>query len=337
MKINIAIIGASGYTGAELIRLLLTHPSTNISVLTGDSQAGKEISEVYPHLIFKGLPKLISIEQADFSKIDLVFCCLPHGTTQKVIAGLPKHVRIIDLSADFRLHNVETYAKWYGHAHEAVELQKTAIYGLTEHAREKIRNARLVANPGCYPTGAIALIRPLVDAGIVPADWPLTVNAVSGYSGGGKSMIESYEVSKTAPSFELYGLGLEHKHVPELIAYGHLERRPIFVPSVGNFKQGMLVSVPIHLDGLPGKPRIKDIEAALAKHYTGSDNVRVIANAASQTRLEAETLNDTDKLELFVFGKDALNHALLVARLDNLGKGAAGAAVQNLQLMLGLI
>ena len=193
-----------------------------------------------------------------------------------------------------------------------------------------------VANPGCYPTGAIALIRPLIDAGIIPADHPISVNAVSGYSGGGKAMIESYEVTKTAPAFELYALSLEHKHVPELMTYTGLKRRPIFVPSVGNFKQGMLVSVPLHLDTLPAKPKLADLEVALTKRYAGSERVRVVAGAASLTRLEPEALNDSDDLELFVFGKAALNHAVLVARLDNLGKGAAGAAVQNLQLMLGL-
>ena len=257
-------------------------------------------------------------------EVDLVVLCLPDDAAREAVAladelggDAPK---IIDASSAHRMA-----PGW--------------VYGFAEldhDQADKIRKAKRVANPGCYPTGAIALIRPLVDAGLVPADLAVTVNAVSGYSGGGKSMIESYEVTKTAPSFELYGLGLEHKHVPELMAYGHLKRRPIFVPSVGNFKQGMLVSVPLHLDELNGTPRIKDIAAALSKHYSGSDNVRVVANAASLTRLEAETLNDTDKLELFVFGRDALNHALLVARLDNLGKGAAGAAVQNLQLMLGL-
>ncbi|MGB4866472.1 MAG: N-acetyl-gamma-glutamyl-phosphate reductase, partial [Hyphomicrobium sp.] len=224
-------------------------------------------------------------------------------------------------------------------ASTAHRVAKDWVYGFAEldaKQTDAIRKASHVANPGCYPTGAIALLRPLIDAGIVPKDFPITVNAVSGYSGGGKSMIESYEVSKTAPAFELYALGLEHKHVPELMAYTGLTRRPIFVPSVGNFKQGMLVSIPLHLDMLPGKPSLKDLEAAIAKHFAGSERVHVVANAAAMSRLEPEALNDTDKLELYVFGNDAKRHALLVARLDNLGKGAAGAAVQNLRLMLGL-
>jgi N-acetyl-gamma-glutamyl-phosphate reductase len=195
-----------------------------------------------------------------------------------------------------------------------------------------------VTNPGCYPTGAIALIRPLVEAGLLPVDHPVTVNAVSGYSGGGRTMIEAYEAG-TAPAFELYGLGLEHKHVPELHKYSKLARRPIFVPSVGNFRQGMLVSVPLHLDMLPGRPKARDLEAALAKHYAGARLVKVVPaddGSAKGGRLDALALNDTDRLELRVFANEKHRQAVLVARLDNLGKGAAGAAVQNIGLMLGV-
>jgi N-acetyl-gamma-glutamyl-phosphate reductase len=201
-----------------------------------------------------------------------------------------------------------------------------------------IRSSERVANPGCYPTGAIALIRPLVDAGLVPADHPINVNAVSGYSGGGRSMIEAYE-SGAAPAFELYGLGFEHKHVPELQVYTGLTRRPIFIPSVGNFRQGMLVSVPLHLDDLPGNPSAQDLEEALRTHYGEGGLVSVIGtmqDGKRVERLEPEALNDTDRLELRVFENRTYRHALLVARLDNLGKGASGAAVQNARLMLGL-
>lgn len=213
------------------------------------------------------------------------------------------------------------------------------VYGFAELDKDqagKIAKARLVANPGCYPTGAIALLRPLTAAGLVAHDFPLSINAVSGYSGGGKSMIESYEVAKTAPDFELYALGLEHKHIPELMAYAGLTQRPIFVPSVGNFRQGMLVSIPLHLDALPGQPTLVDIEETLARHYRGATCVRVVSGAAKLTRLGALALNGSDNLELYVFGKEKLRQAVLVARLDNLGKGAAGAAMQNLKLMLGL-
>jgi N-acetyl-gamma-glutamyl-phosphate reductase len=214
-------------------------------------------------------------------------------------------------------------------------------YGFPELAADqadKIRIARKVSNPGCYPTGAIALLRPLVDAGLMPADYPVTVNAVSGYSGGGKSMIADFE-GGTAPSFELYGLGFEHKHLPEMQLYAKLTRRPIFIPSVGDFRQGMLVSVPLQLDTLPGKPKGSDLHAALAKRYAGSRFVSVmpLENEATRTgRLEPEALNETNKLELYVFASDKHRQAVLVARLDNLGKGASGAAVQNMQLMLGL-
>jgi N-acetyl-gamma-glutamyl-phosphate reductase len=195
-----------------------------------------------------------------------------------------------------------------------------------------------VANPGCYATGAIALIRPLIDAGLIPADFPLCLPSVSGYSGGGRPMIEAYEQG-LAPAFELYALGLKHKHIPEIMADTGLRRRPLFVPAVGNFKQGMLVQIPLHLDMLPGQPSVADLHQTLAKHYAGSEWVSVVATEADN-KLDAVALDGSDAMELRVFGNsdtgDNFRHAVLVARLDNLGKGASGAAVQNLKLMLGL-
>ena len=211
------------------------------------------------------------------------------------------------------------------------------VYGFAELVpgqAERIGAARKVANPGCYPTGAIGLIRPLVDAGLMPADYPVTINAVSGYSGGGKAMIQAHEAAG-GPAFELYGLGLGHKHIAETERYGGLTRRPIFVPSVGHYLKGMLVSIPLHLDTLPGKPRGADLGAVLAERYSGCDLVRVV-EAAADGRLEPEALNDTDRLELSVHANETHRQAVLVARLDNLGKGASGAAVQNIALMLGL-
>jgi N-acetyl-gamma-glutamyl-phosphate reductase len=215
------------------------------------------------------------------------------------------------------------------------------VYGFAELApgqAEAIRSAPRVSNPGCYPTGAIAILRPLVDAGLIPAAFPVSINAVSGYSGGGRTMIEGYEAG-TSPSFELYALGLEHKHVPETMKYSGLTTRPIFVPSVGNFRQGMLVSVPLHLDALPDKPRGADLAATLADRYAGAEFVEVVGGdriTAEAGKLEAESLNGTNMLEIRVFANEARRHALVVAKLDNLGKGASGAAVQNLRLMLGV-
>ena len=211
------------------------------------------------------------------------------------------------------------------------------VYGFAELTPQQpaaIAASRRVANPGCYPTGAIALLRPLVDVGLLPPDYPVTVHAVSGYSGGGRSMIEAYE-SGAAPAFELYGLGLEHKHVAELQKFARLDRRPIFVPSVGNFRQGMLVQAALHLDLLNGAPTPGDLEATLAAHYAGSEWVSV-KRAEPDGKLEPEALNETNRLELRVCGNAARGQEVLVARLDNLGKGATGAAVQNIRLMLGL-
>lgn len=211
------------------------------------------------------------------------------------------------------------------------------VYGfaeLTAGQAEAIRAAERVANPGCYATGAIALIRPLIDAGLIPADHPLCLPSVSGYTGGGRTMIEAYE-SGEAPAFELYALGLSHKHLPEIMACTGLTRRPLFVPSVGNFPQGMLVQMPLHLDALPGRVRAADLHDALSAHYAGSAWVSVEPPTADG-KLDAVALAGSDRLELRVYGNEDHRHALLVARLDNLGKGASGAAVQNLRLMLGV-
>jgi N-acetyl-gamma-glutamyl-phosphate reductase len=210
-------------------------------------------------------------------------------------------------------------------------------YGFPELSPEqpaRIAAAARVANPGCYPTGAIALLRPLVDAGLLPPDYPIAINAVSGYSGGGRAMIEAHE-AEDGPAFELYALGLEHKHVPEVQLHARLMRRPIFVPSVVHTRQGMLVSVPLHLDALPGRPCLSELHAVIAERYREDALVHVLPPEHSGA-LQATALNDTDTMELFVFGSDTHSHAILVARLDNLGKGASGAAVQNLRLMLGL-
>ena len=251
--------------------------------------------------------------------VDVAILCLPDEAARETAAlaaslsgGSPK---ILDASSAHRVA-----PGWcYGFA----ELDAT------QHA--KIRAARQVSNPGCHATGAIALLRPLVDAGLLPPDHPVTIASVSGYSGGGKQMIAAYESGAAAP-FELYGLGLEHKHMPEIQHYSALAARPIFVPSVGNFAQGLLVCVPLHLDALPGKPRAADLEEALRRHYAGREFIAVVP---VPPRLEAQGLNGSNRMELGVAANETRRQAVLIARLDTLGKGASGAAVQNLRLMLG--
>ncbi len=254
--------------------------------------------------------------------VDLVVLCLPDAAARESTALADSlgadAPRLLDASTAHRVHPDWTYG----------------FAELLPGQAARIAAARKVANPGCYPTGAIGLTRPLVEAGLLPADHPLTINAVSGYSGGGKAMILAHEETG-GPAFELYALGLEHKHLPEIQAYGGLTRRPIFVPSVGHFHHGMLVSIPLHLDMLPGAPSGEDLHAALAAHYRSDGQVRVLPPEASG-KLEPEALNDTDIMELRVHHNAAHRQAVLVARLDNLGKGASGAAVQNMGLMLGL-
>ncbi|MFM9973669.1 MAG: N-acetyl-gamma-glutamyl-phosphate reductase [Beijerinckiaceae bacterium] len=301
-----------------------------------DGEAGTTGLQIRERLVGMASIQLLSIDpalrkdaaarKAMMRQADLIILCLHDDHAREAVS------MAAELGADApRILDAST-------AHRVAE---GWVYGFAELApglADAVRKAQRVSNPGCYSTGAIALLRPLIDAGLVPAEHPLSINAVSGYSGGGRSLIEAHEAG-SAPPFELYGLGLAHKHIPETMRYTGLTTRPIFVPSVANFAQGMLVSIPLHLDMLPAKPTGTNLLMAFQKHYAGSEYVKVISAetlASEGGKITPEDLNGSNALEIRVYSSEPQRQVVLVARLDNLGKGASGAAVQNLKLMLGL-
>ena len=307
---TVFIDGEAGTTGLEIHRRLAGRGDIEIVSLPADSRKDPEA------------------RRRALNEVDLAILCLPDDASREAAAmAAGGRTRLLDASTAYRVD-----PDW--------------VYGFAELApghADRIAAAKRVSNPGCYPTGGIALIRPLVEAGVLGSDYPVSIHATSGYSGGGKKLIESYEAKPPAADaspLRYYGLNLEHKHVPELQVHGLLAHRPIFLPSVGDWRQGMLVAVPLHLRALARPVSGADLHGILADYYQGQKLVRVmpleLSGKTSLSHLDPETLNGTDLLELFVFAHPAHGQATLVARLDNLGKGASGAAVQNMDLMLGL-
>ena len=343
-KCGVAIIGASGYTGAELIRILLQHPHAELAALTGDSQAGKALGDVYPHLRFKNLPALVTLEQVDFTAIDLVFCCLPHGTAQAIIARLlpplsspPQAVgkeggmKIIDLSADFRLEDPQTYAKWYGHPHQAVDLQKEAIYGLTELVRDELKNARLVANPGCYPTSVLLPLMPLLEAGLIQGEG-IIIDAKSGVTGAGRSVKQSNLYTEINDGISAYGIA-GHRHSPEieqgLSFAANQDVTVTFTPHLMPMNRGMLSTIYVRLKGTH---TAADLRQALQKKYETEPFVHILPEGAMPSTHQARGTNDCI---IGIFADRIPGQAIIVSVIDNLVKGASGQAVQNMNVMFG--
>ncbi len=330
--VRIGILGASGYTGAELLRLLARHPQAEIRLLTANAKAGKTIAEVFPHLAGMDLPTLIKVEDADWSKLDVVFCALPHGTTQDIVAKLPRHLKIVDLSADFRLADVETYAKWYGHAHKAPDIQKEAVYGVTELARDAIRKTRLVANPGCYPTAAQLPLVPLVEAKAIDAS-DIIIDAKSGVSGAGREAKEANLFAEIGEGVHPYNIA-NHRHAPEIEqALSQAAGTPIlvnFTPHMMPINRGIEESIYVRLHN---GATADDLRATLAKRYAGEPFVRVVPKGVTpQTR----HVRGSNHVLIGVFADRLPGRAIIVSVEDNLVKGASGQAIQNMNVMVGL-
>jgi N-acetyl-gamma-glutamyl-phosphate reductase len=330
-RIRVGILGASGYTGAELIRILARHPAADIRLLSAERSAGKPVEEVFPHLGGLDLPRLIHIDDADWSALDMVFCALPHGTTQQVIAGLPGHLKVVDLSADFRLADLDAYETWYGHAHQAPELQRQAVYGLTEIKREAIRAARLCANPGCYPTASQLPLIPLLEAGLIAAE-DIVIDAKSGVSGAGRAAKESSLFAEVAEGIHAYSVA-SHRHAPE-IEQGLSEAagRAVwvsFTPHLVPMNRGILATTYVRLSG---GETAAELRRALAERYEDEPFVQVLPlGGVPATR----HVRGSNHCLIGVVADRVPGRAILISAIDNLVKGASGQAVQNMNLMAG--
>lgn len=334
---KIGILGASGYTGAELVRLLGVHPRVAIALLTADRKAGQTMADVFPQFAGMDLPRLVSIDDVDWKSagLDLVFCALPHGTTQLVIKALmakAPSIKVVDLSADFRLADVDAYARWYGHAHQAVELQREAVYGLTEVYRKEIKATRLLANPGCYTTTAQLPLLPLIKARAIETG-AIVIDAKSGVSGAGRAAKEANLFTEVADGIHAYGVG-HHRHMAELDQeFSKFAGKPVvatFTPHLMPMSRGILAT--IYVTGKRGRGA-QDLHAILDKAYAREPFVHVLPfGQTPQTR----HVRGSNFVQIGVANDRQEGRAIIVAALDNLVKGASGQAVQNMNLMLGL-
>jgi N-acetyl-gamma-glutamyl-phosphate reductase len=334
-KARIGVLGASGYTGAELLRLLIRHPRVEIVLLTAERRAGQDMRQVFPQFSPYALPKLVAIDSVDWNKValDVAFCALPHGTTQTVIKDLlakAANTRVVDLSADFRLGDPAAYARWYGHEHHAAELQKEAVYGLSEIYRNKIKAARLVANPGCYTTCAELPLIPLLSAKVIDPD-EIVIDAKSGMTGAGRAAKEEMLFSEVSEGFHAYGVG-HHRHMAELDQefFRAAGRKVIvsFTPHLVPMNRGILST--IYVRGLKTAP--EDLHAILLKSYAQEPFVHVLPFGEMPHTRHVRGSNMT----FIGVTKDRVEgRAIICSALDNLTKGASGQAVQNMNLMLG--
>ena len=335
-KAKIGVLGASGYTGSELVRLLLRHPRVEIMLLTAERSAGKAMRDVFPQFSPFALPTLVAIEGIDWvgANLDLIFCALPHATTQKVVSAIfaaTPAAKIVDLSADFRLHDTSAYAKWYGHEHLAPDLQKQAVYGLVEVHRREIKKAHLVANPGCYTSCAQLPLVPLIEAKAIELDG-IVVDAKSGMTGAGRAAKEAMLFSEVSEGFHAYGVG-HHRHMAELdqefsLAAGR-EVIVTFTPHLVPMNRGILST--IYVRGRRGRTP-EDLHAILLKYYEKEPFVHVLPFGETPQTRHVRGSNMT----FIGVAKDRIpGRAIVVSALDNLVKGASGQAIQNMNLMLG--